>query len=114
MAKAVKSRSPMAFMSYVRLVDKHDHGRLTEFGERLSTEVQVQSGTEFPIFQDRNDIKWGQNWKQRLDESLDEVMFLIPIITPGFFKSRPCRDELEKFLEREKKLERNDLILPVY
>ncbi len=46
MAKASESLSPMAFMSYVRFVDEHDHGRLSEFRERLSTEVEVQSGTE--------------------------------------------------------------------
>lgn len=101
-------------MSYVRSVDEHDEGRLTELRKRLSGEVRVQTGQEFPIFQDRNDILWGQQWKERIDESLDEVTFLIPIITPGFFKSDVCGDELRKFLEREKKLGRNDLILPVY
>ena len=114
MPKVVTSRTPVAFMSYVRLVDEHDHGRLTEFQKRLSVEVQVQTGKKFPIFQDRDDIKWGQNWKERIDKSLDDVTFLIPIITPGFFESPACRDELEKFLKREKKLRRNDLILPVY
>jgi parallel beta-helix repeat protein len=107
-------RKPAAFMSYVRFVDEHDEGRLTLFRERLSAEVRVQTGEGFPIFQDRKDILWGQNWKERIEESLDEVTFLIPIITPGFFKSQPCRDELQQFLEREKKLKRNDLILPVY
>ena len=114
MPKVVTSRTPVAFMSYVRLVDAHDHGRLTEFQKRLSVEVQVQTGKKFPIFQDRDDIKWGQNWQERIDKSLDEITFLIPIITPGFFESPVCRDELEKFLKREKKLNRNDLILPVY
>ena len=52
----------------------------------------MQTGEEFPIFQDRNDIKWGQNWKQRVEESLDRYTFLIPVITPGFFKSSNCRD----------------------
>ena len=99
-------------MSYVRSDDQH--GRLTQFRERLSAEVQLQTGEEFPIFQDRNDILWGQNWKQRIEESLDAVTFLIPIITPSFFKSPPCRGELEQFLEREEKLQRNDLVLPVY
>lgn len=107
-------RQAIAFMSYVRFQDDHDEGRLTEFRQRLSVEVRVHTGEEFPIFQDRNDIQWGQNWKQRIEESLDEVVFLIPIITPGFFKSPACRDELKRFLEREKKLKRNDLILPVY
>ncbi len=105
---------PLAFMSYVRLDDEHEEGRLSKFRERLSAEVRMQTGEGFPIFQDREDIAWGQNWKERIEESLDEVTFLIPIVTPGFFKSAACRDEVERFLEREKRLGRNDLILPVY
>ena len=45
---------------------------------------------------------------------LDGVTFLIPIITPSFFGSANCRQELEYFLDREEKLKRNDLILPVH
>ena len=107
-------KQPVAFMSYVRFDDKHENGRLTEFRERLSAEVKMQTGEEFPIFQDREDIKWGQNWKERLEETIDDVTFLIPILTPTFFKSSHCREELERFIEREKELGRNDLILPVY
>ena len=105
---------PIAFMSYVRFQDAHDDGRLTKFRERLSNEVRTHTGKEFPIFQDRNDIEWGQNWKERIDKSLDEVTFFIPIITPSFFNSDACSDELKRFLNREKKLKRNDLIFPVY
>src|SRR5689334_2027127 len=101
-------------MSYVRLDDQHENGRLTEFCKRLSGEVRMQTGEAFHIFQDRNDIAWGEQWQQRIDESLDAVTFLIPILTPGFFKSPPCHSEFERFLEREKKLRRGDLILPVY
>jgi cobaltochelatase CobT len=94
-------RPPVAFMSYVHADDKY--GRLTEFRQYLSDEVRMQIGEEFPIFQDR-DIQWGQNWQERIEESLDEASFLIPIITPGFFNSPYCRSELEQFLEREKQL----------
>jgi hypothetical protein len=97
-------RQPVAFMSYGRFDDKHENGRLTEFRERLSAEVEMQTGDEFPIFQDREDIKWGQNWKERLEETIDDVTFLIPILTPKFFKSPHCREELERFIEREKEL----------
>lgn len=103
---------PAAFMSYVHSDDKY--GRLTEFRERLSDEVRVQIGEEFLIFQDRKDIQWGENWKKRIEEPLDDVTFLIPIITPSFFNSSACRDELQRFLDREKKLGRNDLVLPIY
>lgn len=108
------NQPPVGFMSYARFDDAHENGRLSEFCKRLSGEVRLQSGEEFPIFQDRNDIHLGQNWKRSIEESLDAVTFLIPILTPGFFKSEACREELERFLERENRLERTDLILPVY
>lgn len=53
------SGAPAAFMSYARFNDKHDEGQLSQFRERLAAEVQVQTGEEFAIFQDRNDIAWG-------------------------------------------------------
>ena len=73
---------PAAFMSYARFDDLHDDGQLTQFRERLSAEVRVQTGEEFSIFQDRNDISWGQNWQKRLDQTLDAVTLLLVIITP--------------------------------
>ena len=103
---------PAAFMSYARLDDKY--GPITRFCEHLSHEVSVCIGEEFLIFQDRKDILWGQNGEARIKESLDEVTFLIPIITPLFFSSEACCDELQRFLEREKDLGHNDLVLPVY
>jgi TIR domain len=103
-----------AFMSYARFDDQHDDGQLTQFRERLSAEVRVQTGEEFPIFQDRNDIVWGQNWQRRIDQTLDAVTLLLVIITPSFFRSHACRAEVERFLARERELGRDDLILPVY
>jgi formylglycine-generating enzyme required for sulfatase activity len=108
------NNQPIGFMSYVRADDAHENGRLSDFCARLSGEVRLHSGDEFPIFQDRNDIAWGQQWARRLEESLAATTFLIPIITPGFFKSDACRAELERFLTRERQLQRGDLILPVY
>jgi cobaltochelatase CobT len=105
---------PAAFMSYVRFNDQHDDGQLSQFRERLDAEVRAQTGQEFGIFQDRNDIAWGQNWRQRIDEALDSVTLLLVIITPSLFHSPACRAEVEKFLDRERALGRGDLILPVY
>jgi hypothetical protein len=106
---------PAGFMSYVRSDDANDNGRISELRKRLEGEIRVQSGDNtFHIFQDREDIAWGQQWAQRINESLDAVTFLFPVITPGFFKSTACRDELKRFLDREKQLRRKDLILPIY
>ncbi len=108
------SKQPAGFMSYFSFDDQHDNGRLSELRERLEGEVRMQTGERFEIFQDRSHIAWGQQWQERIDESVDAVTFLIPIITPGFFKSDPCLSELERFLGREKQLKRSDLILPIY
>jgi len=105
---------PAAFMSYVRFNDQHDDGQLSQFRDRLAAEVRAQTGREFAIFQDRNDIAWGQNWQQRIDEALDAVTLLVVIITPSLFRSPPCRAEFQRFLDRERVLGRADLILPVY
>src|SRR5215469_4301240 len=101
---------PAAFMSYVRFNDQHDDGQLSQFRARLAAEVRAQTGEEFVIFQDRNDIAWGQNWQQRIGEALDAVTLLLVIITPSLFRSPPCRAEFQKFLERESGLGRADLI----
>jgi F-box protein 11 len=101
-------------MSYARFNDVHDDGQVTAFRERLSAEVRVQTGEEFVIFQDRADIVWGQNWQRRIEQALDGVTLLLVIITPSFFRSKPCRDEVMRFAERERELGRDDLILPVY
>lgn len=64
------SRTPLAFLSYVNLDDHHEQGRLTQFRERLSGEVRMQTGEPFEIFQDKKDIALGQPWQERLDSSL--------------------------------------------
>ena len=102
-------------MSYAQVVNKYTEGHLTAFRERLESAVRLQTGEhDFEIFQDKIHLKLGDNWRRRIKESLDEAMFLIPIITPSFFKSQACRAELECFLERELELQRDDLILPIY
>ncbi len=87
--------TPAAFMSYVRFNDEHDDYQLSQFRERLGAEVRAQTGEDFPIFQDRNDIAWGQNWQQRIDGALDVVTLLLVIITPSFFRSPACEAEAQ-------------------
>jgi len=107
-------RQPIAFMSYVRSDDEHDDGRITTFRKRLEGEVRMHTGMPFAIFQDRNDISWGQHWEERINKSLSDVTFLIPVLTPRFFRSPACRSELESFLLKESTLGANNLILPLY
>jgi hypothetical protein len=100
---------PAAFLSYAHFDNRGDY--VSRFRKLLSDEYRVQTGGEFVIFEDRNSLEWGVNWPKRIDESLNEVTFLIAVLTPNYFNSPNCRDELEKFLEREKRLGRDDLVL---
>ena len=106
--------TPSAFLCYARSDDKHDRGDISTLRERLSGEVRAQTGKEFEIFQDRESIEWGENWRRRIDNSLNAVTFLICILTPSFFESAECRREVEVFMKREAELGWGDLILPVY
>ena len=101
-------------MSYAHFDDEYQHGKLTALQMRLSNAVRALTGRRFDIFQDRKSIAWGQAWQERIEGSLDEVTFFIPILSPNYFKSPACRDELEHFARREQSLGRRDRILPIY
>ena len=91
--------------------------RSRQFRTRLSYTVRRVSGEPFVIFQDVDDekgIALGQKWKGVLNEMLDQARFFIPVLTPSFFNSKNCRDELETFLELEQRAGRDDLVLPIY
>jgi parallel beta-helix repeat protein len=104
---------PAAFLSYARFNDEHDEERISYLRRRLADEVETVSGVSFEIFQDRRDIRVGQQWKDRIEQALDSTTLLIAFITPSFFASEYCRGELQQFLEREAQLRRDDLIIPV-
>lgn len=106
--------SPAGFLSYDHLTDNHDNGQVTRFCRVLSGEIGVQTGERFEIFQDRSHLDWGDAWQERIESGIENATFFFPVLTPGFFKSKECCKELRKFLAREKKLKRNDLVFPVY
>jgi len=102
-----------ALLSYVRSDDEHDEGRITDLCKRLSAEVQMQTGEEFPIFQDREDIFAGEQWRARIRTAIDGLTLLIAIVTPSFLRSDTCREEISLFANRERSLGRDDLIIPI-
>lgn len=105
---------PVAFMSYTRFDDEFLGDALTKFREELAKTLRFIGGKEIEIFQDVEGIRLGQNIRQRIKESVNEVMILIPMLTPNYFNSKWCREELELFLARERQLQRNDLIFSIY
>jgi CheY-like chemotaxis protein len=109
-------KSPaLAFLSYTRKDDEFFGGYITAFRKMLENAVQVVTGeTSFQVFQDIDGIVIGENWEKKLNEAIHSSSFFVPMLSPLFFNSQHCREEVEKFLEHERTLNRSDLILPIY
>jgi CheY-like chemotaxis protein len=106
---------PLAFLSYTRKDDEFFGGYITAFRRMLENAVHVTSGQQtFRVFQDIEGIVIGENWQKKLREVLHESSVMVPMVTPLFFNSQPCRAEVEDFLEHERSLQRSDMIWPVY
>lgn len=103
-----------AFWSYVHQDDADEGGRIAELARLLSSRVRLMTGTAFPIFLDRDSLGWGVEWESKIREALLSTMFFIPIITPSFFLSTRCREELVSFSSSARALGLEELILPVY
>src|SRR5207253_7234112 len=88
--------------------------RITKwFYDELSRRVDLLGGN-FEFFLDSEDLGWGENWKRRLEASVREANFFMPIITARYFEREWCRQELEWFIARGQSLGRGDLIPPNY
>ena len=53
------------------------------------------------IFIDQNEIKTGESWSIDLKEALRRSRYLLPILSPDYFRSDWCRAELHTMLKRE-------------
>lgn len=103
-----------AFWSYTHADNDSDRGRIVQLARDLQKEYRLLTGGELTLFLDRDSIQWGENLREGVDEALVGTTFLIPIITPTFFKSDECRHELIAFSQEVKRLNLEALLLPVY
>lgn len=102
------------FLSYARSDDEHEGGLVTNLRDALVSEFRFQTGQDLFVFHDKTSIDLGENWRRKLEDELDTTNFLLVLLTPSFLRSVACREELERFLQREQQLARDDLVLPVY
>lgn len=101
------------FFSYRQLDNNNDKNYLSHLRQHLEQEIGTLIGRSISIWQDVENIEWGQHWKKEITKGLAEAAFFIPVITPGYLRSEGCRDEFNAFLTYEKGRARNDLILPL-
>lgn len=101
------------FWSYVHDDDDADGGRASRLAKDVVAQFEMLTGEKIEVFLDRDDIAWGEVWRNKIDESLATVAFFIPVLTPRYFKSPECRRELQFFARRAKNLGIQELVLPL-
>ncbi len=101
------------FWSYVRSDDAADGGRVIRLARDIAAEFEMQTGEVIELFLDRDELQWGDDWKDEVDIALASVAFFIPVLTPRYFQSAECRRELQYFARRATELGVRDLVLPL-
>ncbi len=66
------------------------------------------------MFQDIGTIDFGGDWQGKIADALAEASFLVVVMTPAYFRSQWCVEELLRFRAREQALGRSDLIFPIH
>jgi TIR domain len=106
----------VGFFSYSREDDEAYKGRLSNLREAIQQELGAllgRSNPNFRIFQDKSAIAPGTLWEQQIRSAVEQSVFFIPIVTPRAINSKYCRFEFEAFLERERALNRSNLVFPI-
>ena len=99
------------FISYTHDDDAADGGRIVALARGLATRLQVKNSS-LQVFLDR-DLRWGEVWRQRIDQQLARTTMFVPFVTPLFLRSPECRRELEAFLSTADATDQKGNLLPI-
>jgi methyl-accepting chemotaxis protein len=102
------------FWSYVHADNEAEGGRITALAKRLMAEYALSTAAPLSLFVDRNDLRWGDAWRERIDAAVAGTTFFIPILTPRYFRSQECRRELLTFWAQAQRSNVDQLLLPIY
>jgi hypothetical protein len=103
----------VGFFSYSRRDDEHSEGALSRLRARIHSELGLQLGADFRLWQDVSAIPEGALWESEIERAIAESIFFVPIVTPSAISSKHCRFEFEAFAKRAARLRRTNLIFPI-
>jgi len=107
------SEDAAIFVSYVHADDDRLQGRMVQFARDLADNYSFLYGRTVRLFIDRDNITWGENWRDRLTNEVSTTTFLLANATPRYLVSEACRREVTEFRAAAVKAGEPRLILPL-
>ncbi|WP_162237270.1 TIR domain-containing protein [Aeromicrobium sp. Leaf272] len=101
------------FISYTRKDNASFRGVVEVLRDDIMNTIEARTGRSLTLFLDRESIGWGEDWREKIQQSVETATLFIPIITMRYFQSEACRDELLAFHEAAKRRGLTGLILPI-
>ncbi len=101
------------FWSYVHDDDDAEGGRITRLARDVTAQYEMISGEKINLFLDRDALSWGDNWREKIDHSLEATAFFVAVLTPRYFMSSECRRELQTFVRGAEQIGLKSLVLPL-
>ncbi len=112
-SRTMPNEATVGFWSYAHDDNILDGDAILDLARHIKEEYSLLAGEPLEIFIDRDGIAWGEEWRERIDSSLSQTIFFIPIITPRYFTRHECRRELLEFAAKAKGLGVDELLLPI-
>jgi hypothetical protein len=100
------------FLSYAH-GDEAELDFIDEFKSALSHYAYSDRGRRVEVFVDHDSIGWGDDWHQKIRDSVGEATVFIPLVTVQYLARPMCREELLLFFEGARELGVAELFLPV-
>jgi hypothetical protein len=105
--------SAAGFWSYVRADDGAERGRIVDLAHDVVAQYELLTGESIELFLDRDNLQWGEAWREKIEKTLAAVAFFIPVLTPRYFQRKECRAELQQFAQKAEKLGVSELVMPI-
>ncbi|GAB4084020.1 toll/interleukin-1 receptor domain-containing protein [Myceligenerans cantabricum] len=100
------------FLSYARS-DDEEFSFVDPLVNKLKAIVKAKSGRALNVFVDRNEIGWGETWRERLRESVLGATVFMPLLTATYLERPACREEFLTFHSNAEVLGVTELLLPI-
>jgi tetratricopeptide (TPR) repeat protein len=87
------------FISYSRR--DNEHGRITEFVERIGRDFECIVGSALRPFFDLTDIQGMDDWRHRILQGLRESRLMLAFVSPQYLQSEYCEWEFNEYVKNE-------------